>query len=311
MQPGVGISNGSRNGDLSTFRFPCDDESTLSLSALDDVEGLETALPLSTDDFPFVASTTNAAALDNHVPQGAWAAALGTISAGVAHEVNNPLTYVLLNVEHVLLRLRAASTNAEPAQDLGGATREGLSVLVEALEHAIDGADRIRRVVRDLLTFAQGNVERRALVDVRALVESSAHLAGHEILHRARFSKTLSEVPLVEAYETSLAQVILGLVLNAMHAIPEGGSECNEVTLATRTDASGNAVVEISDTGSGLVPEALLRESCAGLALAIPRDAITGPAGEITVASVPGQGTTFRVVLRPAKGWPTKASASR
>jgi len=81
MQPGVGISNGSPNGDLSTFRFPCDDESTLSLSALDDVEGLETALPLSTDDFPFVASTTNAAALEITCLQGAWAAALGTISA--------------------------------------------------------------------------------------------------------------------------------------------------------------------------------------------------------------------------------------
>ncbi len=110
-------------------------------------------------------------------------AALGTLSAGLAHEINNPLTYVLLNLEHVLRRLRAAgATNDGPLADLAGGTRDDeLPGLVQALLHAVEGANRIRRVVGDVLTFAQGNVERRGLVDVRGILESATQLAWHEI----------------------------------------------------------------------------------------------------------------------------------
>jgi len=248
-------------------------------------------------------------------------AALGILSAGVAHEINNPLTYVLVNLEHVLRRLRAISASDEPMEELACGTKEGLPGLLLALQHAEEGAHRIQRVVGDLLTFAQGNVERRGLVDVRGVVESATNLAWHEIRHRAQLSKVLAEVPPVEANEARLGQVFLNLLVNAAHAIPEGQAEFHEVNVKTFTDDDGNVVVEVRDTGTGIAPENLSRifdpffttkgHEAAGLGLAISHGTIKSLGGDITVASEPGRGTTFRVVLRAAERWRNSSPPSR
>jgi len=237
-------------------------------------------------------------------------AALTTLSAGVAHQINNPLTYLLVNLEHVTRKLRAASASYDPMTELAGA-KGGLPELVQSLQHAIEGANRIKQVVRDLLTFAQGRADHRRLVDVRGIVESAAQMAWHEIRHRARLCKVLAEVPLVEANEARLGQVFLSLLLNAAQAIPEGEADRHEVRLATRTDGRGNAVVEVTDTGTGIAPEDLPRVfdpffttkglERTGLGLAMSLGTVKSLGGEITVCSVAGQGTTFRVVLRPAE----------
>src|SRR5262249_29796154 len=130
---------------------------------------------------------------------------------------------------------------------------------VQSLSQAVEGANRVRQIVRDLMTFAQGNVEQRGLVDVRGVVESSIQMAWHEIRHRARLVKSLGEVPYVEANEARLGQVFLNLLVNAAQAIPEGHANENEVRVTTRTDEDGHAVVEIADTGGGIDPEALPR----------------------------------------------------
>jgi len=136
-------------------------------------------------------------------------------------------------------------------------------------------------------------------------------MAWHEIRHRARLCKVLAEVPLVEANEARLGQVFLSLLLNAAQAIPEGEADRHEVRLATRTDGRGNAVVEVTDTGTGIAPEDLPRVfdpffttkglERTGLGLAMSLGTVKSLGGEITVCSVAGQGTTFRVVLRPAE----------
>src|SRR5262249_40231750 len=113
-------------------------------------------------------------------------AAMGTLATGVAHEINNPMTYVLGNVEFVARKLRASAASNEPPDT---------AALVDSLAHAIDGVHRVRQIVRDLLMFSQGNVEQRTLVDARAVLESSIQMAWHEIRHRARLTKHLSEVP--------------------------------------------------------------------------------------------------------------------
>jgi signal transduction histidine kinase len=248
---------------------------------------------------------------ENHRLQRDRMAALGTLSAGVAHEINNPLTYVLVNLEHVLRRLRAASASRDPGAELASGTSDGLPGLVHALQHAVEGGHRIRRVVSDLLTFAQGDIERSGLLDVRGIVESASQLAWHEIRHRARLSKTFAEVPLIEANEGRLGQVFLNLLINAAHAIPEGQADRHEVRIVTHTDEMGNAVVEVSDTGVGIAPQDLARvfdpffttkgHEGSGLGLAMSHGTIRRLRGEITVASTVGQGTTFRVVLRPAQ----------
>jgi signal transduction histidine kinase/CheY-like chemotaxis protein len=237
-------------------------------------------------------------------------AALTTLSAGVAHQINNPLTYLLVNLEYVTRKLRAASASYDPMAELAGA-KGGLPELVLSLSHAIEGANRIRQVVRDLLTFAQGSADHRRLVDLRGVVESAAQMAWHEIRHRARLCKALADVPLVEANEARLGQVFLSLLVNAAQAIPDRQVDRHEVRVATRTDDRGNAVVEVSDTGTGIAPEDLPRVfdpffttkgvDGTGLGLAMALGTVKSLGGEITVSSTVGRGTTFRVVLRPAE----------
>jgi PAS domain S-box-containing protein len=249
-------------------------------------------------------------------------AALGTLSAGVAHEINNPLTYLLVNLEHVLRRLRAASASDDPIAELAGpvpGNGGGLAGLVQSLQHAVEGANRVRQIVRDLLTFSQGNVEQRGPVDVRGIVESATQMAWHEIRHRARLVKSLAEVPPVDANEARLGQVFLNLLVNAAQAIPEGQADKHEVRVSTRTDEGGNAVVEVTDTGVGIQPENLLRifdpfyttkGDGTGLGLAISHGTIKSLGGEIRATSAPGAGTTFRVVLPATKPWRGSAPTS-
>jgi PAS domain S-box-containing protein len=257
--------------------------------------------------------------------------ALGTLSAGVAHEINNPLTYLLVNLEHVLRRLRAASASDDPiaeltAPDASQKTREGsesgpgsLVGLVQSLQQAVEGANRVRQIVRDLLTFSQGHVENRGSVDARGLVESAVQMAWHEIRHRAHLVKALADVPPVNANEARLGQVFLNLLINAAQAIPEGHADKNEIRVSTRTDESGNAVVEVSDTGVGIAPEDMPRifdpffttkEAGSGLGLAISHGTVKGLGGDIQASSVPGHGSTFRVILPPAKPWRSSVPAS-
>jgi PAS domain S-box-containing protein len=246
-------------------------------------------------------------------------AAIGTLSAGVAHEINNPLTYLLVNVEHVLRRLRAASASDDPIAELDETAGGGMPGLVQALQQAVDGANKVRQIVRDLLTFSQGSVEQRGGVDVRGIVESATQMAWHEIRHRARLVKSLSEVPLVDANEARLGQVFLNLLVNAAQAIPEGRADQHEIRVVTRTDDHGSVIVEVSDTGMGIPPENLTRifdpffttkgETGTGLGLAISHGAIRSLGGDIRVTSVPGR-TTFHVVLPPSKTWLGTAPSS-
>src|SRR5262249_48554174 len=150
-------------------------------------------------------------------------------------------------------------------------------------------------------------------VDVRGIVESATQMASHEIRHRARLVKNLAEVPHVEANEARLGQVFLNLLVNAAQAIPEGQAGRHEVSVSTRTDEVGKAVVEVSDTGTGIAPENLPRifdpffttkgDGGTGLGLSISLGMIKSFGGDIQVTSAPGLGTTFRVILPGAKAW--------
>ena len=158
------------------------------------------------------------------------------------------------------------------------------------------------------------------MVDVRGIVESAVQMAWHEIRHRARLVKSLAEVPPVEANEARLGQVFLNLLVNAAQAIPEGHADATRSAWPRAPTTRGNAVVEVSDTGMGIAPEDLPRifdpffttkgESGTGLGLAISHGTVRGLGGDIEVASEPGKGTTFRVVLPPAKPWRGAAPSS-
>jgi two-component system NtrC family sensor kinase len=254
--------------------------------------------------------------------------ALATLAAGVADEVNNPLTYVLLNLDHAMRRLRSLSAldprEAPPWPALAAAFAE----LVDTLAKASEGANRVRGITRDILVFAQGDPAPRGLVDVRAVVESSLQVAWHELRHRARVVRKLLEVPPVAANATPLAHVFLHLLVNAARAIPEGSAERKEIHVGTRCDESGDVVVEIRDAGGGISPDDIEHvfepfftthrrgSGHLGLGLSICHGIVRQLGGELTAHSTQDEGTTFRVVLPAgrspsASGIRARASAAR
>jgi signal transduction histidine kinase/CheY-like chemotaxis protein len=240
------------------------------------------------------------AGLEAHLVEADRLAAVGTLAAGVAHEINNPLSYLLGGLEY----LEREIAGLAPA--LPGRLDEAQRVLGEMRA----GGARIRHIVRDLKTFSRQD-EARVTVDVRWVAESSIHMAAHEIRHRAQLARDFGPVPPVHGSEARLGQVLLNLLVNAAHAISEGSPLTNEVRVTTRTDGSGRAVVEVADTGSGIAPEHLKRifepffttkphGVGTGLGLWISRNLVSALGGEIQVESTAGAGTVFRVVLPPA-----------
>jgi PAS domain S-box-containing protein len=229
-------------------------------------------------------------------------ASVGTLAAGAAHEINNPLAYVLSNLELAACEIRDIAGDA-PSTRL----RE-LGVLIA---EAREGGERVRKIVRGLKTFSRADEERRLPLDVHPILDVAASIADNEIRHRARLVKDYGEVPPAFADEARLAQVFVNLLVNAAQAIPEGHAEANEIRLVTRTDASGRAVIEVRDSGCGMAPEVLARAfdpffttrpvgAGTGLGLSICHGIITALGGEITAESEPGRGSVFRVVLPAA-----------
>jgi signal transduction histidine kinase/CheY-like chemotaxis protein len=223
-------------------------------------------------------------------------ASIGTLAAGVGHEINNPLTYIVLNLTLIDRELRTL--------DLPLTTRERLAHM---LEQARYGTDRVSGIVRDLQALTRVPEERVAQVELRAVLERCLEIADHQIRHRARVIRELDEVPAVRGSEGRIVQLFLNLLVNAAQAIPVGSADTHSIRVKTAM-VGGRVVVAISDSGVGIEPTVLGRifdpfyttkpvGEGTGLGLAICRSIVTAMAGEIEVESTRGQGTTFRVVL--------------
>lgn len=228
-------------------------------------------------------------------------ASVGVLAAGVAHEINNPLTYLVSALDWL----------GEHVGDVAARTPAPGDEVVRAIAEARDGAERVRRVVRDLRTFSGRREERRTRVRLEAVVDSAANVAANEIRVRATLERERRASPAVLADEARLGQVVLNLLINAAQAIPEGQAGENEVRVVTGTDEEGNALLEVRDTGPGIPPEIVHRifdpffttkprGVGTGLGLSICRNIVVGLGGRISAEPRPGGGTTMRVVLPPA-----------
>ncbi len=251
-------------------------------------------------------------------------ASMGMLAAGVAHEINNPLAYVLYNIQSLvedLPRLTAVTQRCLAAlhdekgarhDDIVGADADMVSAsmiedILDRAREALDGVHRIREITRGLGTFSRVEQTAKTVVDVRRAMESALNMAFNEIKYRARVVKDYGKVPPVLATEGKLAQVFLNLLINAAQAIRDGDVDNNRITI--RTHAEGDRVViEVADTGAGIAPEDTAKifdpffttkglGVGSGLGLAICRNIVAGFGGTIEVSSKLGEGSCFRVTL--------------
>jgi PAS domain S-box-containing protein len=235
--------------------------------------------------------------LERRLAQADRLAALGTLAAGVAHEINNPLAYVMLNLEWVARKLPGVRSDA--------ASLEGLTAM---LTEARQGVERVSTIVRELRSFSRIDGEMRAPVDLGAVVESALKIAGHEIRPRARVITSCEPVRPVLASESRLEQVVVNLLLNAAQAMPSDRIDGNEIRVSVRPDGDGHAVLEVTDNGPGVPADVLPRifdpffttkpvGLGTGLGLSICHGIVMSLGGRIAVYSEPGEGASFRVRL--------------
>ncbi|HEY4184010.1 MAG TPA: ATP-binding protein [Polyangia bacterium] len=225
-------------------------------------------------------------------------AAMGTLAAGIAHEINNPLAYITANLAYADEELSDPAALTDPRR---------LMEIQLAIQEARDGAARVRNIVTDMRALARGDKMQRPTDVVHVLKSAVAALAS-EIKPHAKLVTKLDPTPAVNADEARLGQVFISLLLNASEALASGSSPDNEIVVTTSVDAHRSVIVEVRDNGVGIPPELHQRifepffsanpvGKGKGLGLAICHHIITEIGGTIAVESVPGQGTTFRIAL--------------
>lgn len=233
--------------------------------------------------------------------------AVGTLATGVAHEINNPLSYIKSNVKYVEENLGKA------LQPAGADGRQQLHIddggeLLEALDDGMHGLDRIEHIVSDLHTFSKEGGDELSAVDIEKCLDSTLSIIGNKIEHQAELTRSISAIPPVLAEEAGLSQVLMNLLLNAVQAIPEG--EAAQSRIAVRADVDEDqemVVISVSDTGVGISEQTQAKifdpffttkkQEGTGLGLSISQKIVDSFDGQLNVESTVGEGTTFRVKL--------------
>lgn len=229
-------------------------------------------------------------------------ASLGTLAAGIAHEINNPLSFLISNLE----------TLKSYFQDLEGITLseklKSQNVTSEdfqaMIQESIDGSLRIKKIVTDLRTFSRRSETKKAAVDINQVLESVLSIVWNEIKYKASISKDYQAKSVIIGDPTQLSQVFLNIVINASQAITNKGT----IAILTTEDEQ-NVYIKIADTGSGIPPDILSKvfdpffstKKSVGLGLSVSYNIIKQHGGDIKVESRVGYGTTFIVHL-PKKG---------
>jgi len=242
------------------------------------------------------------------------AVALGTLSAGIAHEINNPLSWMMTNLQMAQDELRRGS--------LGGGRRQSAEhdSLLHTLDDALQGGRRVISIVRDLKTMSREGTD-HGVADVHAALDLACRIASRQIDARARLVRDYGHVPSVQGSAGRLGQVFLNLLSNAAQAIPEGNRDVNRITLKTR-HRDGEVVVTIRDTGKGIPAKVLPhifdpfyttkgKEEGTGLGLSITRSVVDGLGGTISVESREGEGATFSLRLPVAERFAEPAAPER
>ncbi|HCK82188.1 MAG TPA: hypothetical protein DIC59_12085 [Candidatus Competibacteraceae bacterium] len=246
-------------------------------------------------------------------------ASLGLLVAGIAHELNNPISFVHNNLEFIeeyierLTKIVLAYSNLDSLN--GQKRRHGdkqkevakfdtiEKTLQELIASCRTGADRVKQIVLDLRTFSRTDDLGLVMADLQSGIESSLNLLSREYKDRITIHREYNSLPLVECYAGQINQVFMNLLQNAAQAIPERGQ------VWIKTEAFSDWVrVTVKDTGKGISAKDLERifdpffttkpiGEGTGLGLSISYGIVEKHGGRITVASALGEGAEFAVEL--------------
>lgn len=217
-------------------------------------------------------------------------ASVGRLAAGIAHEINNPLTGVLTFSS---LLLRRAQDDPETRADL---------------ETIVNETKRCREIVKGLLDFSRQVPPRKTEVDINDVVNRAIDIVDHQFsVSNIKITRVLSDsLPRVRVDPNQIEQVLLNLLVNAADAVPRGKGEIFIGTDLKRNDDGQRLQIKVADNGAGIAPadrEKLFdpffstKEGGTGLGLAIAWGIVNEHGGEIAVSSQPGKGATFTVEI--------------
>jgi PAS domain S-box-containing protein len=224
-------------------------------------------------------------------------ASLGVVAGTVAHDITNPLSYVLANLHHL-------EADVLPRLPLAEGERSEVRTLLGDIRH---GAQSFRDIIQQLRVFAHEGPEGPAPVEVHRVLESSVRMVQHTLRQRARLVRDYTQPLSVMADEGKLGQAFMHLLINAAEALPEGDVEHQEIRLVTR--AQGEQVaIEFHDTAAALSPERRERmfepffqdadgRVDVGLGLSVCRAIVTDLGGRMEWESGPGRGRVFRLLV--------------
>ncbi len=245
----------------------------------------------------FSRDVTERKEMEARLAQSERLAALGTLLAGIAHEMNNPLSYTLLGIEQAVAQLETL-----------GAPAAEVAKLRETLDGAHHGATRVAAVIGQIRASSRPTDDaEQGPVELRGVLEAALRVTHNEIHHRARLVTELGDVPQVRGCAQRLEQVFLNLLVNAVQALPDGRAD-NEIRVVLRATPARQVIVEVSDNGPGIPEDVRSRifdpffttkpvGLGLGLGLSICHGIVTNHGGTITAESELGRGSTFRVVL--------------